>query len=131
MTTRTGTSRLLPFAVAFASLLFLLFGIGALGIIGDGDADRIYLAVLGVFVVGTLAARFRPGPMALAMLATAATMVLCTVVAFVMGEHRTPGASAFDMVMLTTMYAGLFTVAAWLFARSAGSPRRVSARPTA
>lgn len=122
---------MLPFAVAVATVLFLLFGIGALGIIGDGDPDRIYLAVVGVFVVGTLAARFRPRPMAVAMLATAATMVLCTVVAFVMGEHRTPGASALDMVMLTTMYAGLFALAAWLFARSAGHPRRVGARPTA
>ncbi|MFC7490283.1 MULTISPECIES: hypothetical protein [unclassified Knoellia] len=118
------TSRALPLAVAFGTVLFLLLGIGALGIIGDGDADRIYLAVIAVFAIGIVVARLRPQPMAVAMLATAATMVVCTVVAFAMGEHRNPGASASDMVMLTTMYAGLFAVAAWLFARSARRPAR-------
>lgn len=58
--------------------------------------------------------------MAVSMLATAATMLTCTAVAFAMGEHQSPGASASDMVMLTTMYAGLFAAAAWLFARAAG-----------
>jgi len=123
MTTHPSASpalaRALPFVVAMATLLFLLLGIGALGIIGDGDADRIYLAVAAVFVVGTLVARLRPRPMAVAMATTAATMVGCTVVAFAMGEHQNPGASASDMVMLTTMYAGLFAVSSWLFSRSA------------
>lgn len=119
MSRQTNTSRALPAVFAFATLLFLVLGIGALGIIGDGDADRIYLAVVVVFAIGTIVARFRPQSMAAAMLATAATMVACTGVAFVMGEHRNPGASASDMVMLTTMYAGLFAFAAGLFARSA------------
>jgi drug/metabolite transporter (DMT)-like permease len=127
MSRHPSPARALPVVVAFATLLFLVLGIGAIGIIGNGDADRIYLAAIAVFVVGALVARFRPQPMAVAMLATAATMVGCTVVAFAMGEHRNPGASASDMVMLTTMYAGLFAFAAWLFARSAHRrPRRLS-----
>lgn len=62
--------------------------------------------------------------MAGALLAIAAAMVACTSVAFAMGEHRNPAASALDMVMLTTMYAGVFAFAAWLFARNARRPSR-------
>ena len=70
------TSYRLAVGVALATVLLLLFGIGALGVIGDGGpADRVYLAVLAVLVVGSLLARFRPRGMALTLLATALTQV--------------------------------------------------------
>ena len=73
------TSYRLAVAVALATVLLLLFGIGALGVIGDGGpADRVYLAVLAVLVVGSLLARFRPRGMALTLLATALTQVVVT-----------------------------------------------------
>ena len=75
--------------------------------------------MVAVFVIGTLIARLRPRPMTVVLLATAATQVGCTIVAFATGQHNTAGASAADMVMLTAMYAGLFTFAAWLYSRVA------------
>lgn len=114
------TSYRLAVAVALGTVLFLAFGIGALGIIGDGGrADRMYLAVLAVLVVGTIVARLRPRGMAVALAATAATQVLVAVVALASGLPDSEGASVADILMLTVMYAGLFGLSGWLFWRSA------------
>ncbi len=46
-------------AVAVGTVLFLVLGIGALGIIGDGGRpDMLYAAALAVGVAGALIARF-------------------------------------------------------------------------
>ena len=114
------TSYRLAVAVAVATALFLALGIGALGIIGDGGrADRMYLAVFVVLVVGSVAARLRPHGMALALLATAATQVLVAVVALATGLPDSENASVLDIVALTVMYAGLFGLSAWLSRRAA------------
>lgn len=121
----------LAIVVALGSLLFLVLGIGALGIIGDGGRnDRMYVGVLAVAVIGAGVARLRPRGMALALLATALTQVLVAVIALVTGVHRDAGASVVDLVGLTAMYAGLFGVSAWLFWRSAEqrSAEKVGAR---
>lgn len=125
------TSYRLAVAVALATVLFLVLGIGALGIIGDGGrSDRIYLAVLGVLVIGTAVARLKPHGMALALLATAFTQVLVAAVALLAGLHHAEDASVLDIVGLTVMYAGLFGLSAWLFRRAAEqtSPVSVGAR---
>ena len=110
----------LAVGVALATVLLLLFGIGALGVIGDGGpADRVYLAVLAVLVIGSLLARFRPRGMAKALLATAVTQVLATVVAFAASLEGTEGASVSDVIGLTVMFAGLFGLSALLFSRAA------------
>jgi hypothetical protein len=115
--TSPATSYRLGLAVAVLTALFLLLGIGALGIIGDGgEDDRVYLGVLVVLVVGTLLARFKPRGMALALAATALTQVLATALAFALGVPD--GASVLDVLALTVMYAGLFALSAWLFRRS-------------
>ena len=114
------TSYRLAVGVALATVLLLLFGIGALGVIGDGGpADRVYLAVLAVLVTGSLLARFRPRGMAMALVATAVTQVLATVVAFAASLEGTEGASVSDVVGLTVMFAGLFGLSALLFSRAA------------
>jgi hypothetical protein len=118
--TTARTSYRLAVAVAGGTALFLAVGIGALGIIGDGGrADRMYLAVFVVLVVGTVAARLRPRGMARALLATAATQVLVAVVALATGLPDSHNASVLDIVALTVMYAGLFAFSAWLFWRAA------------
>ena len=114
------TSYRLAVAVALATVLLLLFGIGALGVIGDGGpADRIYLAVLAVLVVGSLLARLRPRGMALTLAATALTQVVVTIIAFVASIEGTEGASVSDVIGLTVMFAGLFGLSALLFRRAA------------
>lgn len=113
------TSYRLAAGIALVTALFLAFGIGALGIIGDGGrADRMYLAVFAVLAVGTVLARLRPRGMALALAATAVTQVLVAVVALVSGLPDSEGASVSDILMLTVMYAGLFGLSAWLFWRA-------------
>jgi len=108
----------LAVVVALGALLFLVLGIGALGIIGDGRDDQVYVSVLAVAVIGSAVARLRPRGMALAFLATAFAQVLVSATVLLAGLH-TYGASVVDIVGLTGMYGGLFCTAAWLFWRAA------------
>ena len=63
---------------------FILFWINAaVGIIGDGPLNLMYLGVLAVGFVGAFIARFQPRGMALALFATAAAQVLVPVIALV------------------------------------------------
>jgi hypothetical protein len=104
-------------AVSVGTVLFLLLGIGALGIVGDGDRDWVYLAAPAVLLVVALATRFRPQGMAYASGAAAVTTVVAGAVAIGLVATDDVAASVPDVVMLTAMYAGLFAVGAWLFAR--------------
>jgi hypothetical protein len=106
--------------VALATVLLLILGIGALGIIGAGGRpDRIYAAVLGVLVLGSVIARLRPRGMALALAATAVAQVVVSATALLAGLPQDAGASIVDLVGLTAMYAVMFGLAGWLFWRAA------------
>ena len=126
---KTSTYYLLGAAAAVGTVLFLILAIGALGIIGDGGRDnrRMYLAVPAVLVLGTIVARLRAPGMSLALLATAATQVLVTVVALAAGVPE--DASIVDILGVNAMYAALFCLSAWLFRRAAdGSVVAVESR---
>lgn len=107
----------LALGVSLATTLFLLLGIGALGIVGDGDRDAVYLAAPALALVIALATRFRPRGMALALGGAAVATVLAGAVAIGLVAADPGSASMADVVMLTGMYAALFAVAAWLFTR--------------
>jgi len=110
----------LALGVALATVLFLIWAIGALGIIGAGGRpDRMYLGVLAVLVIGTVAARLRPRGMALALTATALATGLVAAIALVAGYQHTEGASVIEILGLNAMYAALFGLSAWLFRRAA------------
>jgi hypothetical protein len=112
------TSRyVLALGVSAATVLFLLFGIGALGIVGDGDRDAVYLAAPAVLLVVAVATRFRPGGMVLALGGAALATVVAGAVAVGLVVTDRETASLLDVVGLTGMYAALFAVAAWLFTR--------------
>ena len=122
-TTTTGPDRArrsyaLGWALALGTVLLLFFGIGALGIVGDGDRDALYLAVPAVLAIGALAARFRAHRMAAALAATAATTLLVALVAVVLVVRADESASLLDIVMVSGGYAALFAASAWLFRRS-------------
>ena len=69
-----------------ATLLVLLFGVGALGIVGDGGPpDLMYLAAAVVGLVGAAVARFRPAGTARALAATAGLTLVAGVVAVAAG----------------------------------------------
>ena len=110
----------LGLAVALGAALFLVWGVGALGIIGAGGRpDLMYLGALAVGVVGALLARFRSSGMAWALAATALALLVVAGIALVAGLHREPGASAVEILGISGMYAALFGLSAWLFRRSA------------
>ena len=104
--------------VSIGTVLFLLLGIGALGIVGDGDHDAVYLAAPAVGLLVALVTRFRPHGMALALGAAALTTVLAGAWSVGLVATDRVSASLPDVVMLTGMYAALFALAAWLFRRT-------------
>lgn len=111
----------LALTVSLATTLFLLLGIGALGIVGDGDRDALYLAAPAVALLVAVATRFRPGGMVIALAGAAVATVVAGAVAVGLVVTDREVASVGDVVLLTGMYAALFAVAAGLF--------RLSERP--
>ncbi|WP_392544505.1 hypothetical protein [Oryzobacter telluris] len=105
--------------LALGTALFLALGSGALGIIGDGRADRAYLAVLAVLAVGSIAARFRAPGMALVLLAAAVAQVVVPLALVAGGAPGTQGVSLLDVAGLTVLFGGMFATSAWLFRRAA------------
>jgi hypothetical protein len=106
--------------VALGTVLFLAFGISALGIIGPGGRpDLMYAGAVAVGIVGALLARFRSRGMALALGATAVATMVVALIAIADGLHRTDGASVLEIVGISGMYAALFGLSAWLFRRAA------------
>lgn len=127
--TRTRHYYVLGVALAAATAVALVLAMGALGIVGDGGrADRIFLAVPVVLLLGALVARFRPRGMVVAASVTAAAQAVAAVVAIVAVSAEVEdfaGASIADIAMVNTVYAAGFAVSARLFRRSVG-PRTAS-----
>lgn len=117
--------------VGAGALLVLVWGIGALGIIGtEGDGnDRLYLAVLGTAVVGSLVSRLRSGGMARTLLAMAAVQAVVTVVAVVGGLVPSYNPVA-EVVLLNLSFIVLYVASAWLFRRASLRRRLPSPPPT-
>ena len=108
---------LVALGVSLLTVLLLLFGIGALGIVGDGDRDMIYLAAPAIALLVAVATRFRARGMAVALAAASLTTLVAGVVAVVLVATDRESASLLDVVGISGMYAVLFALAAWLFAR--------------
>lgn len=113
-------------ALAAGTALFLVWGIGALGVIGvEGDrADLMYFGVLAMGLSGAIVARFQPDGMARAMFVTAAATVLVGLIALVLGKHQAEHTSIFEILGLTGMFATLFAGSAWLFRSAAQAEPR-------
>ena len=119
MATRNATFRFAcGLAIAAALLLaWLSLGVGIIG--SDGDpANRMYLGVLAVGIVGTLIARFRPQGMARALLATALAQAVVAVIALAAGLGR-PWSGPLELVLLNGFFVALFAGSAWMFSRAA------------
>ena len=66
----------LALVVAVGTVLVLLYGIGALGIVGGGGPyDLLYVAAAVLGLVGALVARFQPRGMAVALAVAAVATV--------------------------------------------------------
>jgi hypothetical protein len=78
-----GTAYRVATGIAVAAALVLFWMNAAVGIIGDGPVNLMYLGVLAVGFVGAFIARFQPRGMALALFATAVAQMLVPVIALV------------------------------------------------
>ena len=112
-------------AIAAGAALFLVLGIGALGVIGaEGDrADLMFLGVLAIGIGGAMITRLRPEGMVRTMSATAAATMIVGVVAITLGKHQADESSVLEILGLSGMYASLFAASAWRF-RAAAAHRR-------
>jgi len=107
-------------ALLLAAAFLLVWINAAVGIIGDeGDPlNLLYAGVLGVGLVGAIAARFRARGMAHAAAAAAIAQAVAGAVAVVAGGTQPPG--AIGQLVLNGFFVLLFAGAAWLFGRAAG-----------
>jgi hypothetical protein len=99
-------------AVALAASFLTIWVNGAVGMIGDEDNtyNLLFLGVIALALLGSVAARFRPGGMALAMAAAALAQALLGLVG--MGADVRGG-------IISTTFAGLWLLSAALFRMAA------------
>lgn len=99
--------------IALAAAFILVWVNGAVGIIGseDNPANRMYGGVLAIGIVGAMIARFRPGGMAYAMVATAVAQLLVAIIALAAGLGFTGP--------ITVFFGALWLTSAWLFRKAA------------
>jgi uncharacterized membrane protein len=108
-------------ALALLAALILAWMIPALGVIGvEGDpADRMYIGVFAVGIIGALIARLRPRGMARALFATALATAVVAVIALLLGKHQSPVTSVAELLGINAMFIVLFIGAALLFRHAA------------
>ncbi len=107
----------LGLALAGFTALFVLFAVGALGIVGDGGPpDLLYVGALAVALVGAALARFRAPGLAVAFASAAVVTLVAPVV--VLAADLLGDGSVVDLLGLTAMYGCLFAGIAWLFHRA-------------
>ncbi|WP_426490353.1 hypothetical protein [Hymenobacter sp. 102] len=116
---RSGSYKLAAGVAAVAALL-LVWGNLAVGFIGseDNPVNLLYGAVLVVGFVGAAVARLQPLGMARAMFAAALTQFAVPFVALLIKQPElTMG--VLWVIVLNTLFAGLWVLAGWLFRRAA------------
>jgi hypothetical protein len=106
--------------LALVGMFLTIWANLAVGIVGSegNPANVCFFAALLVGLVGSAIARFRPNGMAIAMVATAASMGVALAIA-VMGSTDEPNVSHWLELAGTSVFAALFLGSAGLF-RKAG-----------
>ena len=108
-------------AIAVATALLLAWGNLAVGLIGSEHhpANLAYAAVIGVAIIGVLAARGRALGLSRALFATALAQALVGVIALTggLGTGEPPG--RWGILILNGGFVALFALSGWLFARAA------------
>jgi hypothetical protein len=107
--------------VAVVAAFILIWMNLAVGIIGseDNPANLMYGGVLAIAITGAFIVRFRPHSMARVLVATAFAQALVGVIALVAGLGSTGENWPRVIVVLTSFFAALWLVSAWLFRRAA------------
>jgi hypothetical protein len=106
---------------------FLLFWVnGAVGIIGseNNDANMMYLLVLLLAFLASIAFGFRPERMMWVMRGSAVAFVLIAVLALVFDVGVSGPVWPWDVVWITGFFMALLLFAAWLFEQAAAVETR-------
>jgi hypothetical protein len=112
--------------LALAAVFLLIWVNGAVGIIGNENnpLSLTYLGVIGIVIIGSLLARFRPRGMMHALYATAIAQALVPMVALAAESpalfHEPPG--VLGVFVINFCFVGLFVASALLFRRSSKHP---------
>jgi hypothetical protein len=110
---------------AAITLVWLSLGVGIIG--RDGDpANLMYFGVLGVGIIGAIAARLQPCGMARALFATALAQAVVAAIAVIAGLGL-PWSGPAEILLLNGFFIAAFAGSAWLFRRAAlarSEPRR-------
>ncbi|HEX8426480.1 hypothetical protein [Hymenobacter sp.] len=128
------TAYKLAAGVAVAAGLLLVWANLAVGLVGseDNPANLLYGGVLGVALIGALAARFRPLGMSNAMFAAALTYVAVTAIAlFVWQPTRAaaePSVHLANVVGANAAFAAIWAVSGWLFRRASATGSNLTQR---
>jgi hypothetical protein len=107
--------------LAIAAGVLVVWISGAVGIT-DSDADALYFGAIAIGIVGAFMARFRPGGMVLAMLASALATASAGVIAVAAGMVPAYN-SAFEILGLSGFFAVLWVGSALLFREAARGTR--------
>ncbi|MBT8092452.1 MAG: hypothetical protein KJN77_05390 [Gammaproteobacteria bacterium] len=107
--------------VALAAAFSLFWVNGAVGIIGDesNDANMLYVALIGVAVIGAVIARLEPRGMSRVMVATALAQIFVPVIDLVAGLSVTASVLSWDVLVLTGFFTTFWLVSAGLFRKAA------------
>lgn len=121
-----GTTYRIALGIAAGATLFLILGIGALGVIGaEGDrADMMFLGVLVIGLGGSIVTRLRPEGMVWTMGAMAAATMTVGIIAIILRKHEAEESSVAEILGLTGMFAALFAASAWRFQATVQQRRR-------
>jgi hypothetical protein len=106
--------------IAVLACFLLVWVNGAVGLLGDegNPANLMFGGVIAVAAIGAAMARFRPVGMARAMVAAAAAQVLAGAVGLGAGWASPGYDGLYEVVLGTTLFGGLWLVAAALFAQA-------------
>jgi len=129
---RKSTAYRFAVAVAVGAAILLVWGMGALGVVGvEGDpADLMFFGVLAIGIGGSIVARLQPEGMVRAMLVTAGATALVGVIALMLGKHEAEYSSVLEISGLTGMFATLFVASALLFRAAAAQLNRADSAAT-
>ncbi len=105
--------------LALITTLLLIWINLAVGIIGNegNPANKMYIGVIAVFIVGTLIARLRPMGMVWVLSVTATTQTLVTLIAMTSGMSS-PESPPLEILALNVFFTALWIGSAFLFRRS-------------
>lgn len=107
--------------VAIAACFLLVWVNGAVGFFGDEDnpANLVFFGVIAFVLLGSAAARFRPGGMAWVMLAAAIVQLAIGVGGYALRVGSPGFAGLYEAVLGTAMFATLWLLSAGLLRKAA------------